>query len=174
MSVERPFRLAPRVFDHQFARFKSLVYGESGEAFVSFEQGLPARWEAYKTIVHATALEHLRPERWKEYQVGSGVILEKAIRAIEIDRRQGARNNLVAWENRYGEERRAHFPFLRARKDRPSREAFESVLFKFFRDQLSPRDAFEAFRTLAGDRYDLIAYVRRQSASMDGTRIRAP
>jgi hypothetical protein len=90
--------------------------------------------------------------------VGTGRILDKVVDAIEIsDRPDVPRNNLVAWQARYGPQSQSHRALLAARGDR--RRGLERWCVDFFRQQSVDGDAFEAFVDMAGPRYDLVAYL---------------
>jgi hypothetical protein len=141
-------------FQDQFRLFSQLVEKGSGSPFVSFDQGLPAEWEGYKPALREKALQVLAPSIWDASAIGSGKILEAAISAIELPG-----NNLVRWPNQYGHANRSHRALIDARLDLPLRQAMERWLFDFYRELADPGEAFEAFRTLAGNRYDLVAYL---------------
>jgi hypothetical protein len=146
-------------FERQFSRFRALVRDNSGSEFRSFAHGLPAEWEAYKGSVRAKALKILDSSAWRKTTIGSGTILKRVINAIEINEPKGPRNNLVAWQNRYGHERRANRLLLDATTDKVACRRLEQWFYDFFRDVSADADAFEALRALIGDRYDLIAYL---------------
>jgi hypothetical protein len=154
-------RLSQLAFDHQFERFKNQVREVSGgRPFISFHEGLPAEWEEYKGEVRYEARRILGFREWKRQDIGSGRILENAIQAIELhDHKQDIRNNLVEWQNRYGHDHRSHRALLDARTNSDAQRNFEQWFFDFFHEHISEAKAFESFQTLAGNRYDLIAYI---------------
>ena len=99
-------KLDPDRFDEQFQRFKSLVPRHNkGHPFTNFHEGVVAVWEGYKPHLRDRALGILRPDTWAEGEIGSGVILQRTIDAIEIQD-GGPTNNLVFWQNRYGHANR--------------------------------------------------------------------
>jgi hypothetical protein len=154
--------LDPLIFRRQFVRFERRVLhnSEPNEPFVSFREGFPDDVESYKIRLRTIARDRLGFDRWLPADVGSGKILELVINAIEIRKGQSApRNNLVAWQARYGPEDVAHRALLNARTDRSSKREFETWFFEFFRRHLKPNDAFESFIDIAGRRYDLVAYL---------------
>lgn len=153
-------RLSALTFRRQFLRFDEKVRMTSGQHFRSFQEGLPAEWEDYKPQVRDEALRRLNLGRWKQADVGKGRILDRVIRAIEIQETAPyLRNNLVAWQNRYGHKKRAHRTIIDARADRSVRRSFEQWFFDFFKNPSTDAEAFESFRKLVGNRYDLIAYM---------------
>ena len=153
--------LSALTFQRQFARFEQQVrYHSGGRPFISFRDGLPAQWEDYKAEVRKEALRRLEVQKWKRADVGKGRILDRIINVIEINEpSRGLRNNLVAWQNRYGHKKRSHRALLDAKSDASARRSFEQWALDFFQDRLNDADAFERFRELAGERYDIVAYV---------------
>lgn len=153
--------LSALTFQAQFSRFEKQVRQNSGgDSFTSFLDGLPAEWEDYKQDVRVEALRRLNLPAWKKAEVGKGRILKRVIEAIEIyDPKRDLRNNLVAWQNRYGHKAKSHRALLDARADAGARRDFEQWAFDFFHDRSAQDQAFERFRQLAGDRYDLVAYL---------------
>jgi hypothetical protein len=152
--------LTPLIFNRQFSRFDKQIRSKSGGAFTSFKEGLAARWEGYKEDLRKEARYRLDLRSWKRREVGKGRILACVIDAIEINvpRRQ-VRNNLVDWPNRYGHKYLSHRSLLDAKSDRAMRYEFEKWFFAFFKTPKSDEEAFEEFRELAGNRYDLVAYL---------------
>jgi hypothetical protein len=153
-------RLDSATFHRQFLRFDENVRLISGQPFTSFRDGLPAKWEDYKPEVRKEALRRMSFGKWKQAEVGKGRILDKVIGAIEIQETAPyLRNNLVAWQNRYGHKNRSHRAILDAKADKALGRTFEQWFFDFFKDRSTDEEAFESFRKLVGNRYDLIAYM---------------
>ena len=153
-------QLTPLIFDRQFSRFAKQIRSQSGSAFTSFREGLPARWEGYKENLRNEALYQLDTRSWKRRELGKGRILAHVINAIEINLpSRGIRNNLVDWPNRYGYKYLSHRALLDAKSNRTMRYEFEKWFFAFFKTPRSEERAFEEFRGLAGNRYDLVAYL---------------
>jgi len=97
---------------------------------------------------------------WKRSELGKGRILAHVIDAIEINvPRRRIKNNLVDWPNRYGHKHLSHRALLEARSNLTMRYEFEKWFFAFFKTSKSEEKAFEEFRELAGNRYDLVAYL---------------
>lgn len=160
-SAAHPISLGALTFQAQFSRFEKQVRQNSGgQSFTSFLDGLPAEWEDYKQDVRAEALRRLKIPTWKKTEVGKGMILKRVIEAIEIhEPARDLRNNLVAWQNRYGHKAKSHRALLEAQADAGARRDLEQWAFDFFHDRSAHDEAFERFRQLAGDRYDLVAYL---------------
>jgi hypothetical protein len=153
-------QLTPLIFERQFSRFDKQILSKSGSAFTSFKEGLPARWEGYKENLRNEALYRLDTRSWKRRELGKGRILEHVIDAIQINLpSRGIRNNLVDWPNRYGHKYLSHRALLDAKSNREMRYEFERWFFAFFKTSKADDKAFEEFRELAGDRYDLVAYL---------------
>lgn len=152
--------LAGKLFDTQFAHFKESIRRASGRAFTSFDEGLAHDWESYKPTLRREALRRLSSGQWRTARPGDGQILSYAIDAIEITvSERSLSNNLVRWENRYGHANRSHRALLDAQANKASCLEFEKWLLAFFLERLESSVAFERFRRLAGNRYDLIAYL---------------
>jgi len=147
-------------FRRQFDRFERLIMSRSGTRFVSFQEGLAAEWEGYKETVRTIARDRLGFHHWKARDIGTGTILNHLLQAIEISPTPDIpRNNLVAWQPRYGAKSQPHRALLDARKDRSARRRIEQWLFAFYGDDLDDAQAFEELITLVGRRYDLAAYL---------------
>lgn len=152
--------LSHLTFHQQFLRFEEKIRRSSGQPFTSFHDGLSAEWESYKEEIRKEAHRILSVEKWKPSQVGKGQILDQVTTAIEINvPAVGLRNNLVAWDDRYGEARRAHRSLLEAKSDPIACRNFEQWFLDFFQNRLTDAVAFERFRELVGKRYDLVAYL---------------
>ena len=152
--------VAPTIFKREFSRFKMLVRQESGRDFASFQEGLPAEWEAYKEEVRNEALRRLNMASWESADVGSGKILKRVIEAIEINENaKTLRNNIVAWQNRYGHNGRSHNKLLDAQAHDQARQKFEQWFLDFSQNAGSEEELFERFVKLIGKRYDLLAYL---------------
>ena len=107
-------------FSEAFERFQNLIVRKSGHRFVDFDEGLAAVWEAYKPRLRDKALELLAVDGWSESNIGSGIILQHVIEAIEIqDSRSNLTNNLVFWQNRFGHATRDHRVLLEAASTSP-------------------------------------------------------
>lgn len=151
--------LDPALFDKQFAYFQKTIQQASGQPFRSFNEGLPARWEAYKPRVRDRALAILGVDDWTKEMIGEGQILERVIEAIEIKGSEQEGNNLVRWENRFGHASRSHRAMLDAVDDPAARRAFEQHLFDLYQGRAEPGAIFDELVRLVGRRYDLLAYL---------------
>jgi hypothetical protein len=152
------------MFLEQFEVFKVAVLADSGKAFESFNTGLPYEWEQYKEVVYHEARQRLDYERWNKSDIGTGSILRSLINAIEIKfpkgkRRYAIENNLVDWDSRFGPNSRTHLSLFTALETAEGRTSYETLLFDFYRDELSPPEVFARIIARAGKRYDFIAYV---------------
>jgi hypothetical protein len=153
-------QLTPLIFNRQFSRFDKQIHSQSGSNFTSFKEGLPARWEGYKEDLRKEALYQPDVRSWKRRELGKGRILARVIDVIEINLpSRRIRNNLVDWPNRYGHKHLSHKALLDAKSDRTMRYEFEKWFFAFFKSSRPEEKAFEEFRELAGNRYDLVAYL---------------
>ncbi len=153
-----PLKPEPAAFHEAWNSFTAEIERASGQPFVGFNEGHPATWESYKPRLRELALVRLNASSWAEREVGSGKLVDSAIRAIEIHE-PGLHNNLVRWPNRYGHANRSHRVFLDALDDTALRNSLENWLFKFFHDISSPETSFEQCIGIAGKRYDLIGFL---------------
>jgi hypothetical protein len=149
----------PRAFGEAFARFQDLITAKSGHAFTGFQEGLAAVWESYKPRLRDHALGLLRAGEWSDADIGSGVILNRVIEAIEIqDNRSNLTNNLVFWQNRFGHANRDHRALLEAASNPKMRRELEDLLFGLFRGSANDGVIFDRLSELTGGKYPLLAY----------------
>ena len=146
--------------EYAFDRFCALVEATSGHPFRGFDEGLPDEWESYKPRLRDHALGLLRPEDWLEDEIGSGAILNRTIKAIEIqDSRLKLTNNLVFWQNRFGPANRDHRAMLEAASNPVLRGDIESLLFGLYRGSTDESVTFDGLVGVTGGRYPLLAYL---------------
>ena len=142
-------------FSEQFQRFKSLVpVYDDGRAFTDFDKGVVHRWEGYKTRLRDEALDILVPEIWTEVEIGSGAILERTIKAIEIKD-----NKLVGSQPHWGPSRSGHRVLLEARRDAELRVELERRLFDLFAGVADEGTTFDRLKDIIGARYPLLGYL---------------
>lgn len=147
-------------FREQFQRFKSLILtNDAGRAFTGFHEGLAADWEGYKPQLRDHALGILVPNAWTEAEIGSGAILQRTIRAIEIQDSPVLKNNLVVWQNRWGDAKREHGVLLDAVSNANLRRELERLLFGLYCANADEGTTFDHLRGLPGAKYPLLAYL---------------
>lgn len=156
--VDRPM-LSVLTFQAQYERFEKAVLKKSGQEFNSFRQGLPSKQEGYKEWVRTRALSILGWESWKESQIGTGQILARVVRAIEIDEGTDRRNNLVAWHPRFGPKSVSHYAIKDPQQHKTKRTQLETALYDLFKTNRPHGEVFETLRELGLKRYDLLAYL---------------
>ncbi len=153
-------KVAVPQFEQAFRQFSDVTYRRFNEGpFISFRSGAARQWEGYKSTLRDRALAILDAASWNDGDVGSGLILDRAIAAIEISGNEQTRNNLVSWEGRFGPASAGHAPLLAARRTAAHRAPLERWFMDAFRTDADPGDLFERFRALAGDGYPLAAYM---------------
>ncbi len=159
---ESPLGIAPHtkfVFSSAYQHFQDLVEEKSGHPFKDFNEGLAAVWENYKPRLRERALELLNTPNWSEGDIGSGVILNHMIAAIEIQESSSTLdNNLVFWQNRFGHANRDHKVLLEAVADPKLKHEIEDLLFGLYRGDLEDGVAFDRLSELTGGKYPLLAY----------------
>lgn len=153
------YELSALTFQSQFERFKSSLLENSGEEFRSFREGLPLKWEGYKEHVRSRARGLLKFSQWKGKDIGTGRVLDRVIAAIEIKEGPTLRNNLIAWEPRYGPKKIPQWIFKEARQDKTKRSQLEQALYDLFRTDQSEGQLFGILRSLGARHYDLMAYL---------------
>ncbi|MDH2399816.1 hypothetical protein QCM77_07620 [Bradyrhizobium sp. SSUT18] len=162
-STPQPIMAAsidPSVFREALVRFQNLVTAKSGHPFNGFHEGLVAVWESYKPRLRDHAIGLLRASEWMEGYIGSGVILECVIDAIEIqDNSRNLTNNLVFWQNIYGHANRDHRELLEARAKPKLRHELEGLFFGLYRGGADEGATFNRLRDLTGRKYPLLAYL---------------
>lgn len=142
-------------FREQFERFKSLVPAyDHGRAFTNFDNGVVHRWEGYKSGLRGYALDVLVPKAWTEVEIGSGAILERTIKTVEIKD-----NNLVVSQPRWGPGSSGHRVLLDARRDAELRFELERRLFDLFAGVADEGTTFDRLRGLLGAKYPLLGYL---------------
>lgn len=147
-------------FEQAFRHFSEAVYPRFGDSiFTSFNDGAARGWEGYKLKLRSRALDLLGAADWRQEQIGTGEILDRAIAAIEIKGNEQTRNNLVSWEERYGPGSASHAALKSARNEPARRAQVENWFWNAFREQRDPGELFEALRLFAGDGYPLAAYL---------------
>ena len=151
--------LDPDRFNEQFQRFKSLVpKHDKGHAFTNFHEGVVAVWEGYKLHLRDRALGILVPDTWREAEIGSGVILQRTIDAIEIQDIV-LTNNLVTWQNCWGPANRDHRVLLEADSNTELRRELERHLFGLYQGDSDEGAIFDHLSGLTGAKYPLLAYL---------------
>ncbi|MCI1278944.1 MAG: DUF3883 domain-containing protein [Nitrospira sp.] len=152
-------KLSALIFQAQFERFKKALLASSGEEFHSFREGLPLAWEGYKEHVRTRARTLLKFSQWTDKDIGTGLILDRVIEAIEINEGATLRNNLVAWQPRYGPKRVPQWVLKEARQDKAKRSQLERAFYDLFRTDKSEKQIFEFLGSLGVSHYDLMAYL---------------
>jgi len=153
--------LKPTYFRQAFARFQRLIAAnDKGHAFTNFQEGVAAAWENYKPRLRQHALCILAADAWREGEIGTGRILQRAIDAIEVhDNRSALTNNLVFWQNRFGHANRDHHILLEAISDTRLRRDLEELLFGLYRGDADEGAVFDRLSKLTSAKYPLLAYL---------------
>lgn len=158
-SVKLNLRLSALTFQSQFERFKVAVVKNSAQEFRSFREGLPLEWEGYKEHVRTRARTLLKLTRWEEGDIGTGRLLDRVIRAIEINEGSELRNNLVGGEPRYGPSKVPHRFLKEAQLDKSKRTKVERAIYDLFQSDRSEEDVFQNLHDLGGMHYEVLAYL---------------
>ncbi len=148
--------ISPSRFRHAFDRFQSIHRKACGLELESFGMsGTPVEeWEGYKRDIPRRAREVMSPKRWKQSDIGSGIILKSVIQAIELPG-----NNLLQWQARKGPDSQTHRRVIAALSDSTACRDLETVFFALFKNGDANRATFGRLVELCGQRYDLLGYL---------------
>jgi len=154
-------KLPEGAFRDCLQRFRHLVaVNGGGRPFVDFNEGVTAAEEGYKLRLRDHARGILAAETWSAPTIGQGIILSRAIEAIEIQAgRVNLQNNLVFWQNRYGPANRDHRLFLEAASDQRLCRQLENILYGLYRGDDDEGALFDELSALTGGKYPLLAYL---------------
>lgn len=142
------------LFQQQFEAFKAFVAEQAGIAFISFASNpYTEEQEGYKYEIHHAGRGALAYQSWKWSEVGSGVIVEAVIRAIEIPN-----SNLVPWQPRFGMEARPHQPLFAAKSQLDELRMIEASLFNLYHEEQNAK-SFDELLGIFGKTYPLLAYL---------------
>jgi hypothetical protein len=137
MKMENGSVPKPKHFPSVFDRFQTLVTESWGAPFVAFDEGRAVVWEGYKERLRERALGLLRADAWAETDIGSGVIAQRAIQAIEIQETGDMVNNLVFWQNRFGHANRDHRILIECASEPKLCREVEALLFTLYRGDVA-------------------------------------
>ena len=147
-------RFKSELMEMQFNKFREFIEEKEHVEFKNFKHPYIQKVENYKYEIYQEARERLNlidKQTWKEGNIGKGKILKNVISAIEI---KG--NNLVQWDNRYGESGKQHKFLIDAEKSKKNLENYEEVFFHLYKRQ-NDKQVFNAFLNYTKD-YRLISY----------------
>ena len=143
-----------RLLQKQINAFITFVAEKAGGSFGSFASNpYLETQEGYKYDVQRAARTELRFPKWNETDIGTGRIIDRVIRAIELPN-----NNLLPWDARHGEASRPHQPLFEARRNSQDRMRIEQCLFSLYREP-PDQDQFNKLIEIFGAKYPLIAYL---------------
>lgn len=153
MAVDKPY-IDPYLFQQHIEAFKNFVEEQSSLPFISFASNpYTDEKESYKYEIYRAGRDALAFQSWKQSDIGTGVIVDAVIGAIELPK-----NNLVSWQGRYGKEARPQHPLYEAKSQQNKLANIEACLFKLYhkeQDEKSFADLIEIF----GKTYPLLAYL---------------
>lgn len=144
----------PYLFEKQYDAFIRFVGEKSNIPFVSFaSHPYTDQQEGYKYQIYRVARNKLSFHTWKNHDIGSGKIILATIETIEFPD-----NNLVPWQNRYGEQNRPHQPLFEAIGNSIKTEEVESALFNLYHSS-NDEQTFDELIKIFGRNYSLLAYL---------------
>ncbi|MEP6844831.1 MAG: HNH endonuclease [Panacibacter sp.] len=142
------------LIDMQFQKFTDFVERKKNIPFKKFSHPYIEEHENYKYEVYDKARENLRlidKQLWKESNIGKGQILERVISAIEFKE-----NNLLQWDNRYGDTAKQHKFLLIAKREKKNLIEFERIFFDLYKRTID-KECFDNLLNFIKD-YRLISY----------------
>ena len=152
--IGTPPHIDPYLLELQLNAFRAFVQESTGQEFTSFAaHPYTLKEEGYKYDVYLEARAALKPGEWAAPEIGTGVIAERMIAAIELKK-----NNLVTWVGKYGEERRPHRLLYEAKSDPAKLREVEGAVYLLYRGADDPR-AFAELVRLFGGGYPLLGYL---------------
>ena len=144
----------PYLFEKQYDAFIRFVGEKSNIPFVSFaSHPYTDQQEGYKYQIYRVARNKLSFHTWRKHDIGSGKIILATIETIEFPD-----NNLVPWQNRYGEQNRPHQPLFEAIGNSIKTEEVESALFNLYHSS-NDEQIFDELIKIFGRNYSLLAYL---------------
>jgi len=155
MNIDKPC-IDAYLFEQQFTAFKSFIKEKSKIDFFSFTSNpYVYNQEGYKYEIHRLARNILAYEAWKASDIGTGDILDSAIKAIEM-----TENNLVQWHGKYGKDSKPHRSLLDAREkdDKGLLKSLEACLYGLYCGN-EDKNSFSEMISLLGKKYSLLAYL---------------
>lgn len=151
---ENQFQIDHYLFEEHFRAFIQFIESQSNVRFESFESNpYYEKEERYKSDVYREGRQELGFSQWTESMIGSGEILKKIIKSIELKS-----NNLVRWQNRNGENARPHKLIYEAKENTSNCQSLEECIFKLYRCN-QPEQSFNDLVHLIGKRYPVVAYL---------------
>ncbi|SLJ83687.1 HNH endonuclease [Psychrobacter sp. DAB_AL43B] len=144
----------PYLFEKQYEAFTKFVEEKSGVPFVSFaSHPYTDEQEGYKYQIYRAARDKLSFQAWKITDIGNGEIISATIEAIEFQN-----NNLVPWQNRYGDKNRPHQPLYEAANDSAKVKEIETALFNLYHTS-NDENSFNEIIKIFGRNYSILAYL---------------
>ncbi len=148
--------ISPSLFRRAYNRFQQIHIEASGWPLDSFSnrQSFAYGWEGYKNAIPDRAMAIMEPRRWTRATIGTGEILSRVIRAIELPG-----NNLLQWEGRQGPNSRVHLRLIDAQAEPAARRELETLLFELYKNGSASQQVFESMTAHCGKRYELLGYL---------------
>jgi len=140
--------------EERYEKFKTFIKEKSGTNFSSFDNKYIDEQENYKKQIYNKAIDILKITSWSEKDIGTGKIIDLLIKAIDLKT-----NNLLIHDDRRGKEARQDVSLLKAKEDSAYLNKYEQILFDFYKDKISDKEAFASILKMAGKNYPFLSYL---------------
>jgi hypothetical protein len=142
------YKIDKYCFDKNFELFKNFIESKDNNKFIGFDaSGYFYSEEGYKENLYIESRKILQYWKWNENSVGSGKIIEKIIRAVNVNN-----NNLVDWRIRDPKKLENFF------KDVQIVNKFEQYFFDFYHNRISNEDFINKISDEFGKQYSFIVF----------------
>lgn len=146
------------ILNQRFNEFQDFVFANSNIPFDSFSHTWIDNEENYKSRVRTEARNRLKLSEWVENKIGTGIIIDKVISAIEIWE-PNLENNLLNWGAKYGDKAKNHRSLINSKSEYSTLKEYEQILYNFFLSKVPDKDSFNMIQKHAGKMYAFIAYL---------------
>lgn len=148
--------ILPQVFRIAFNRFQDIHREECGFPLDSFRnpESFAFKEEDYKEDVAREAVRVLDARHWSRAEIGTGAILDRVIRAIEL---RG--NNLLRWPSINGPGTGVHQVLYDTKRKKNKRQKLEKLFFDLYHEKQVGQTQFDGITDICKNCYGLLAYL---------------
>lgn len=141
--------------EQQFVAWKKFIEEKDGRPFISFSTSdFLIDNEYYKKRIWENGVALLDTESWRKNQIGTGIILQNIIQAIE----QPDNNLVFTSSHSHTKQGAPHKKLLDLRATRDI-ETVENLFFNLFNDLTPDYRIFEELVHIVGKKYSILAYI---------------
>ena len=140
--------------EQKFEEFKIFIKEMSGLEFTSFDNKYIDEQENYKKQIYSNAVDILNVTAWEENDIGSGIIINKLLEAINQKD-----NNLLVHDDRRVYNARQDKSLFEVKKNPDLLKKYEKVFFDFYRNKVSDEESFKKIIEISGKLYPFLGYL---------------